>query len=143
MTAIDTKPVHDPNQDIIAEFRANEGKVGGYFTGFPLLLLHHAGAKSGVERVSPLAYQAVEGGYAVFASKGGADDNPAWFHNVMANPDTSVEVGMETFAVRAREASGDEYERIWGQQKAAYTQFAAYEQKTARSYIPVVVLTRV
>jgi deazaflavin-dependent oxidoreductase (nitroreductase family) len=142
MTAVETKPVHDPNQDIVEEFRANDGNVGGYFTGFPLLLLHHTGAKSGTERVTPLAYQAVEDGYAIFASKGGADDNPAWFHNVMANPDTRVEVGTDTFAAKAYEAKGDEYERIWGQQKATYPTFAEYERKTARSYIPVVVLTR-
>jgi len=132
----------DPNIAIIEEFRANDGAVGGYFTGFPLLLLHHKGAKSGIERINPLACQAIEGGYAVFASKGGADDNPAWFHNVLANPETRVEVGTEVYDVVAHEAKSDEYERIWGKQKADYPTFAEYERKTARAYIPVVVLER-
>lgn len=143
MTTTQTKPAHRPgNADIIAEFRANDGVVGGYFTGFPLLLLHHKGARSGAERINPLAYQALDDGYAVFASKGGADDNPAWFYNVLANPETQVEVGTEMVAVRAHEARGDEYERIWSKQKAAYPTFGDYERRTARAYIPVVVLER-
>ena len=94
----------DQNQAIIDEFRANDGVVGGYFTGVPIALVHHKGAKSGVDRINPLATQKLERGYAVFASKGGADDNPAWYYNLLANPDTTVEVGTETVAVRAREA---------------------------------------
>jgi len=143
MTAVETRPAHDPNADIIEEFRANEGRVGGFFTGFDLLLLHHRGARSGVERINPLAYQAVDGGYAIFASKGGADDNPAWLYNILANPDTVVEVGTDTIAVQAHEAVGDEYERIWSKQKSDYPQFAEYERRTARDRIPVVVLDRV
>jgi len=142
MTMTETAPARNPNDDIIDEFRANDGVVGGYFTGFPLLLLHHKGARSGTERVNPLAYQALDDGYAVFASKGGADDNPAWFHNVIANPETQVEVGTETVAVRAHEARAEEYDRIWNKQKADYSTFGEYESKTARAYIPVVVLTR-
>lgn len=130
----------DPNQAIIDEFRTNEGVVGGYFRGVPLLLLHHTGAKSGIERVSPLAMQRLGNGWAVFASKGGADENPAWYHNVLAHPDTSIEVGTETVSVRAREATGDEHESIWTRQKAINPNFARYEQKTRRPYIPVVVL---
>jgi deazaflavin-dependent oxidoreductase (nitroreductase family) len=132
----------DPNAAIIEEFRANDGVVGGYFTGLTLLLLHHKGAKSGTERITPLAYQTIEGGHAVFASKGGADDNPAWFYNVLANPETKVEVGLEIHDVVAYEAKDDEYERIWNKQKAEIPQFAEYERKTARAYIPVVVLKR-
>src|SRR3954471_17566001 len=90
------------NDAIIEEFRANGGKVGGNFEGAPLLLLHSTGAKSGAERVNPMMYQAVDGGYAVFASKAGADTNPDWFHNLRANPEASVEVGTETVAVTAR-----------------------------------------
>jgi deazaflavin-dependent oxidoreductase (nitroreductase family) len=132
----------NPNQAIVDEFRANDGVVGGYFVDMPLLLLHTKGAKSRLERVSPLAMQPVDGGWAVFASKGGADENPAWYHNLRANPETTVEVGSETYPVRAREAKGDEYERIWTKHKADLPQFADYERKTTRESIPVVVLER-
>jgi deazaflavin-dependent oxidoreductase (nitroreductase family) len=135
--------VSEWNNKIIDEFRANDGVVGGNFERIPLLLLHHLGARTNTERVSPLAYQAVDGGYAVFASKGGSDTHPHWLHNLRANPDTKIEVGTETVAVRAREASGDEYDAIWEKQKADFPFFAGYEAKTARSYIPVVVLERV
>ena len=133
----------DRDRAIIEEFRANDGVVGGYFAGVPLALVHHTGARSGIERVAPLAAQAVDGGVAVFASKGGADTNPAWYHNLLANPDTTVEFGGETFAARAREAKGAEYHRIWEQQKRAYPAFARYEQATTRAYIPVIVLERI
>ncbi len=130
----------DRNQAIIEEFRANDGVVGGYFAGVPLALVHHKGARSGVERVAPLASQKLDNGWAVFASKGGADDNPAWYHNLLANPETTVEVGTETVAVRAYEAKGEEYDRIWARQKAALPTFAEYEKRTKRRYIPVIVL---
>lgn len=130
------------NEGIIDEFRANGGEVGGAFEGKPLLLLHHIGARSGVERVNPLMYQAVDGGFAVFASKGGADANPAWYHNLLANPVTKVEVGTDTVAVEAREALGEEHDRIWVKQKADFPQFAGYEAKTSREHIPVLVLDR-
>lgn len=130
----------DRNQAIIKEFRANDGVVGGYFAGVPLVLVHHTGARSGVERIAPLASQKVGKGWAVFASKGGADDNPAWFHNLLANPETTIEAGTETVAVVAREAQGDEYDRIWTKQKTDLPTFAEYEKKTKRPYIPVVVL---
>lgn len=133
----------DWNAGIIEEFRANDGKVGGYFERQPLLLLHHKGARTGTDRVTPLAYSAVEGGYAVFASKAGADSNPAWLHNLQANPEVSVEVGTEKVEVRARLAEGEEYDAIWTAQKAFNPAFAEYERKTARSHIPVVVLDRI
>jgi deazaflavin-dependent oxidoreductase (nitroreductase family) len=138
-----TVPAGDPNQAIIDEFRANEGRVGGSLAGVPLLLLHHTGARSGVERVSPLAMQELEGGWAVVASKAGADENPAWYHNLLAHPGTTVEVGSGTFAVRASEAAGDQYERLWSKHKAEFPQFAEYERQTARSRIPVIILERV
>ena len=137
-----TAPAVDHNQTIIDEFRANEGVVGGYFTGISLLLLHHTGARSGLERVAPVAYQEVPNGYAIFASKGGAEDNPAWYYNVLANPETTIEVGSEVLDVVAHEAKGEDYERIWNKQKAAVPQFAEYERMTARAYIPVLVLER-
>ena len=129
----------DFNQQIIDEFRANEGKVGGGFEGAPMLLLHHRGAKSGTERVNPVVYQADGANYVVFASKAGAPDNPAWYHNLMANPEATVEVGTDTISVRAREAVGDERERLWNRQKELMPGFADYEQKTTRR-IPVIVL---
>ena len=128
------------NQKTIEEFRANAGKVGGFFEGRSLLLLHHVGAQSKTDRVNPLAYQVVEGGYAVFASKGGADTNPDWLHNVRAHPGTKVEVGTEIVAVTAREAEGEERERIWNLQVRDWPGFGEYEEKTARDFIPVVVL---
>ena len=128
------------NRKTIEEFRANGGKVGGVFARAPLLLLHHVGARTGTPRVSPLMYQAVSGGYAVFASKGGADTNPDWFHNLKANPETKIEVGDELVAVVARVADGDEHDRIWTKQTEEWPQFAVYERKTAREVIPVVVL---
>lgn len=131
------------NNGIIDEFKANDGKVGGIFEGKPLLLLHHTGAKTGTERVSPLMYQGVDGAYAVFASKGGADTNPDWYHNLLANPDVSIEVGSDKIDVKARVAAGEERERIWERQKREFPQFAGYEQKTSRDHIPVIVLESV
>lgn len=128
------------NEGIIDEFRANDGKVSGIFEGKPLLLLHHKGARTGTERVSPLMYQPVDGSYAVFASKGGAETNPDWFHNLKAHPDVIIEVGTDKIDVRARIAEGDEQDRIWERQKSEFPQFAGYEQKTSRDQIPVIVL---
>jgi deazaflavin-dependent oxidoreductase (nitroreductase family) len=130
------------NDGIIEEFRANDGVVGGMWEGKPLLLLHHVGAKTGRERVSPLMYQDVPGGYAVFASKGGAPTNPSWYHNLLAHPVTKVEVGPHTVAVEAREIDGAEYDRIWERQKTEFPQFAGYEEKTTRDRIPAFVLER-
>lgn len=128
------------NDKIIEEFRANQGRVGGPFNGRPLLLLHHTGAKSGVERVNPLAYQALgDRRWAVFASKGGAPSNPDWYYNLIANPKASIEVGTEAFDVIASVAVGEERERIWTEQKRSMPGFADYEKKTART-IPVIVL---
>jgi deazaflavin-dependent oxidoreductase (nitroreductase family) len=131
---------NDWNRNVIEEFRANDGKVGGNFEGFPLLLLHHVGAKSGMERVNPLAYQRLGDSVAVFASKGGAPNNPDWFHNVVAHPDVTIEIGSERRPAKARVATGEERERIWNAQKAAYPNFAEYESKTGGRQIPVVVL---
>src|SRR5579884_3669676 len=129
----------DWNQRIIDEFRANEGRVGGNFEGAPMILIHHRGAKSGVERVNPIMYQPIDGGFAIFASKGGAPTNPDWYYNLVANPETTVEVGTETIPVRARVAHGDARERIWEKQKRDYPGFAEYERNTTRE-IPVVIL---
>lgn len=132
----------DWNQDIIVEFTANNGKVGGVLEGAPLLLLHHVGARTGTERITPLMYQAVLGGYAVFASKSGTDSNPDWFHNVTANGDTKIEVGSSSLPVKVRVAQGAEHDDIWDRQKREWPQFAEYERQTARDVIPVIVLER-
>ncbi|MDG4801327.1 nitroreductase family deazaflavin-dependent oxidoreductase [Micromonospora sp. WMMD980] len=129
----------DWNDKIIAEFRANGGRVGGQFAGAPLLLLHTVGARSGKPRVNPMMYQELDGGYAVFASKAGAPTNPDWYHNLLAEPNVTAEIGTDTVDLVARVADGDERERIWDAQKAAYPGFADYERKTSRQ-IPVVVL---
>src|SRR6478736_3415612 len=111
----------DFNQRIVEEFRSNDGKVGGPFQGLPLVLLHHTGAKSGVERVNPLAYQRIsDNSVAVFASKGGAPTNPDWYHNLVANPSASIEIGAERYDVTARVATGDERRTIWDAQKKAF-----------------------
>lgn len=132
-----TQP-NDWNARVIEEFRANSGNVEA-FPANNLILLHHTGAKSGQERVTPLAYQAVDGGYAIFASKAGAPENPAWFHNLQANPKATIEIGTDTVPVTARVASPEEREPIWTQQKKDQPGFAEYEQKTSRQ-IPVVIL---
>jgi deazaflavin-dependent oxidoreductase (nitroreductase family) len=134
----------DWNQKVIDEFRANGGRVGGNFEGRTLLLLHHRGAKTGTERVNPLAYQRLsDHSVAVFASKGGAPPNPDWYHNVVANPEVTVELGDETFPATARVASADERDAIWDRQKRDWPGFADYEEKTAGiREIPVVVLTK-
>jgi deazaflavin-dependent oxidoreductase (nitroreductase family) len=132
----------DWNAPIIEEFRANGGRLGGNFEGAPMLLLHSTGARSGQERVNPMMYQEVGDDLAVFASKAGAPTNPDWFHNLVANPDATVELGTDTVAVRARVGEGDERDRIWEVQKERYPGFADYESKTDR-VIPVVILERV
>ncbi len=131
--------VHDFNTTIIDEFRTNAGRLGGQFEGAPVLLLHTTGAKSGRERINPMMYQEVGGDYAVFASKAGAPTNPDWYHNVVAHPDATIEIGTATRTVRARVAAGAERDRIWETQKQRYPGFADYEQRTERE-IPVVIL---
>jgi len=133
--------MQDFNQQIIEEFRRNGGKVGGQFEGAPLLLLHTTGAKSGAERVNPMMYQQVGDDLAVFASKAGAPTNPDWYHNLLANPRATVEVGSDTYPVESRVAQGQERDRIWEAQKASYPGFADYEAQTTRT-IPVVILRR-
>ncbi len=130
----------DWNTQIIDEFRANDGKVGGQFEGFPLLILHSTGAKSGLERVNPLAYRAVNGSYAVFGSKAGAPSHPDWFHNLVANPEASVEVGAETLEVTARVLEGEERDAVWDAQSSEHSVFGKYQEKSGRE-IPVVLLT--
>ena len=131
--------LNDFNRGIIDEFRANGGKVGGPFEGAPMLILHSKGARSGAEREHPLVYGLHGDDVVVFASKGGAPADPAWYLNLVANPGATIEIGTETRRVRARVAEGDERERIWSRQKQEMPGFAEYEQKTSRQ-IPVVIL---
>ena len=131
---------NDWNRSVIQEFRANNGKVGGNFAGAPLLLLHTIGARSGQERVNPMMYMDLgEGRVAVFASKAGAPTHPDWYHNLVANPEVTAEIGTEVGRFRARTATNEEREPIWAKQKHDYPGFAGYEAKTSRQ-IPVVIL---
>ena len=130
------------NEGIINEFRTNGGKVGGPFAGGTLLLLTTTGAKSGEPRIAPLAYHMDGGRYVIFASKAGAPTNPDWYHNLIANPIVSVEVGTEKFQARASEATGAERDRLYNAQVAIMPGFAEYEKKTTRK-IPVVLLERI
>jgi deazaflavin-dependent oxidoreductase (nitroreductase family) len=136
--AMSTTPP-DFNQQVIEEFRANGGKAGGMFEGMPLLLLHNVGAKSGKAYVTPLVYLDDDGRQVIFASKGGAPENPGWYHNLKANPDVSIEVGTETVDATAEEATGEERDRLYAIQSEQQPQFAEYESKTDRK-IPVIVL---
>ena len=130
----------DFNGKVIAEFRENGGKVGGFFAGAPLLLLHHAGAKTGAERVNPLVYQQVGGSYAVFASAGGQPRDPQWFRNLVAHPDVTIEVGTSSVKARARVADTTERAAIWATQKERMPNFADYEKNAAPREIPVILL---
>ena len=133
----------DWNQKIIEEFRANGGKVGGPFEGATMILVHHIGARSGTERVTPLVtFPQDDGRYVIIASKAGAPTNPDWYHNLKAHPEVDVEVGTETFPVEVVELTGAEREAVWSEVKAASPGFAGYEEKTTRT-IPVLQLTRV
>ncbi len=130
----------DFNARIIEEFRANQGHVGGRFEGSTLLLLHHTGAKTGRERVNPLAYMRDGDRYVIFASKAGAPTNPDWYHNLKAHPEATIEVGTEMVPVRAQEATGEERERLFAAQATRSPQFAEYQAKAGR-LIPVIALT--
>ena len=133
---------NDWNQGVIAEFRANEGKVGGPFAGASLLLLTTTGAKTGRRLTSPLVYGTDGDRIVVFASKGGAPTHPDWYHNLVANPEVTVERGTESFTARATVVTGEERDRLYATQAAQAPQFAEYQAKTTRQ-IPVVVLERV
>ena len=134
-----TTTPNDFNAGVIEEFRANGGTAGGIFEGKPLLLLHNVGAKSGTDFVTPLVYLEDGDNWAIFASKGGAPNNPGWYHNLKAQPEVSIEIGDDTVEVTAEEATGDERDRLYSIQEVQQPQFAEYQQKTDRT-IPVIVL---
>lgn len=129
------------NRSVITEFRANGGSAGGIFEGKPLVLVHHFGAKSGTERIAPLVALLEDGRIYIFASKGGADTNPDWFHNLVAHPRITVELGSEEFAADARVLEGAERDKVYARQSEVEPQFAEYQRKTQR-VIPVVELVR-
>jgi deazaflavin-dependent oxidoreductase (nitroreductase family) len=136
---LSTSP-QDFNAQIIEEFRANQGRVGGMFEGTPVLLLHHVGAKTGTSRVNPVVYMPDGNRYVVFASKAGAPTNPGWYHNLKAHPNITIEVGADTVEVVVSEATGEERERLFRAQVERSPQFGEYQAKTKR-VIPVIVLT--
>jgi deazaflavin-dependent oxidoreductase (nitroreductase family) len=133
------------NATIIAEFRANEGRVGGGFQGAPITLVHHRGRKSGREYVTPMMYLPADDDTKiyVFASKAGAPTNPDWYRNLTATGTGSVEVGTEAYAVTVSELTGDERDRVYEEQARRYSGFAEYAEKTAGvRVIPVLALRR-
>jgi|SRR5918997_3954483 deazaflavin-dependent oxidoreductase (nitroreductase family) len=133
----------DWNDKIIEEFRANAGRVGGMFEGASMILIHHIGAKSGIERVVPLVHFPEDDDHTVIvASAGGAPSHPAWFHNLKANPKIDVEVGAETYTVVAEEITGPERAEVWERVTTTAPGFADYQRKTDR-VIPLLRLTRV
>jgi len=132
----DTETIKAFNNNVADEFRANDGKVGGQFQGADLLLLTTTGAKSGQPRVSPLAYFRIDGKLLIIGSFAGSDVNPAWVHNLRANPAARVEIGNDSSDVTARELPSDERDELFAQITAAAPGFAEYQAKTTR-VIPV------
>ncbi len=131
----------DRNPLIIEEFRKNQGKVGGHFAGAPMLLLHTVGAKSGQSRTNPVMYLPERDRWIIFATKAGGPTSPDWYHNLLANPNVTVEVGTETFEAIATVVAGKERDSLYAHQAQLYPIFAGYEEKTSRK-IPVVALAR-
>lgn len=139
--SLDPAFVNDFNEKIIAEFRANDGKVGGQFANADLLLLHTTGAKSGQPRVSPLAYFRIDGKLIIIGSFAGAPVSPAWVHNLRANPHARVEIGTDSFDVAAHELPADERAALFDKVTAVAPGFAEYQAKTTR-VIPLFELSR-
>ncbi|MED7929734.1 nitroreductase family deazaflavin-dependent oxidoreductase [Nonomuraea sp. LP-02] len=130
---------NDFNQQIIDEFRANEGRVGGPFEGSPLLLLTTTGARSGRQVTTPVMYLPDGERYVIIASNAGADTHPAWYHNLRAHPVATVEVGTDTFQAKAVPVEGEERDQLYARMVAVAPGFADYERKTSRR-IPVLAL---
>jgi deazaflavin-dependent oxidoreductase (nitroreductase family) len=124
----------DWNGKVIEEFRANAGKVGGYFEGAPMVLIHHVGARSGTERINPLVYLPDGEDMVIAATKGGAPKHPDWYHNLKAHPRIVAEVGTETFPVEATEVTGEARDRLWRRLVEMRPGFAEYETKTDRIF---------
>jgi len=135
---------NDWNQRVIAEFRANEGRVGGGFQGAPMVLLHHVGRKSGKDYVTPLVYLPDgDDSFYIFASKGGAPANPEWYGNLVAAGQATVEVGTSTYPVTVTELGGDERDRVYAEQVKRMPGFGEYQEKAKGiRKIPVLKLER-
>ena len=129
------------NKNVIDEFRVNDGKVDGVFEEGTMLLLHHVGRRSGIERVNPLGYFTDGDRIFVVASFGGSDVSPAWYENLLANPRTRVEIASETVPVTAREVTGAERNERFAKIAETMPMFADYQRKTTR-VIPVIELVR-
>lgn len=134
--------LNDFNQQVIKEFRANQGKVGGQMAGMPMILITMAGAKSGRQITKPLVYTKDGDRCVIIASFAGAAKNPPWYNNLIANPEITVEIGTEKFRAKATEVTGAERQRLYDAQAAQMPIFKEYQQKTTRQ-IPVFVLTRI
>jgi deazaflavin-dependent oxidoreductase (nitroreductase family) len=130
------------NKQVIEEFHANGGKLGGPFAGAPVLLLYTKGRRSGKTFLNPLAYYADGDRYLVFASKGGADKHPDWYLNLVAAPTAHIEVGTESFDVQVADLHGEERDRLYAAQAEVMPNFAEYQAKTER-VIPVIALSRI
>ena len=131
----------DWNKQIIEEFRANEGRVGGNFSSASLLLLHTIGAKSGQERINPLVTFEDGERLVIVASKGGATSNPDWYYNLVANPEVNIEYGTETFLAQATITSEPERTALYERMESTFATFSDYK-KTANRVIPVLTLSR-
>ena len=126
----------------VALYRLTGGVIGHSFPGAPpMLLLDHTGAKTGKARTTPLAYITDGPRYVIVASKGGHPKHPAWFHNVLANPDVRIQVRSKRMTVRGREATPEERERLWPKVVETYSGFQGYQERTSRE-IPLVILER-
>jgi deazaflavin-dependent oxidoreductase (nitroreductase family) len=134
--------VNDWNASIIAEFRANGGKVGGRFANAPMVLITTRGARTGTLRTNPLVCLPEGDRLVIFASKGGAPSNPDWYYNLRANPELTVEYGTETFQARAVITEGAERDRLFAEQVRRFPAFGDYQAKVTRQ-IPVIVLERI
>ena len=134
-------PMAEFNKKVIDEFRSSAGVVGGQFKGAPMIIVTHTGAKSGKSYVTPLVYSKDGGRYVIIASKAGAPNNPSWYHNLVAHPEVTLEIGAEKFKARAKEVKGEERDRLFAAQAKMMPQFNEYASKTPRK-IPVFVLER-
>ena len=127
----------------VALYRRSGGRIGGHLPGWPevpIVLVDHVGAKSGTKRTSPLMYHQEGQSLVVAASKAGQPANPAWFHNLMANPDTTIQIGREDRSVRARAADGEERGRLWSQLVAIYPGYEFFKSNAKGREIPIVIL---
>ena len=134
-------PMAEFNKKVIDEFRSSAGVVGGQFKGAPMIIVTHTGAKSGKSYVTPLVYSKDGNRYVIIASKAGAPNNPSWYHNLVAHPEVTLEIGAEKFKARAKEVKDEERDRLFAAQAKMMPQFNEYASKTPRK-IPVFVLER-